>query len=922
MELTAGTRVGPYEIDRKIGAGGMGVVYGARDERLGRQVAIKVLPAAVIGDADRLRRFEQEARTVGGLNHPNLVILHDVGRHDGAPYIVTELLSGQSLRARIVDGPLSLRDVVRIAIEVARGLNAAHGSNIVHRDIKPDNIFLTRDGRVKILDFGIAKLRGTDDAALAATAATGSGVVIGTPGYMAPEQLAGGTIDARTDLFALGVVIFEMLARRRPFAADSHVEESYGIMKGAPHALPAGMPGSLAKIVMRCLEKRPDDRFQSAADLAFALDALDDIASGKLSTPPLGVPVRAASSSEAFAQTATSAPQPVVAAGTAPGAAPAVSVQGTRSLEMVAPPSVTTTVEPPSSKKLVIGLGVACAALAALAGAGWLRKRSAVDEFPTRVTGGPAYSRVSYHTQQKWFARFDEKGEAVLFSRRLYDDDAKKQKSDWEVVRSAPGASTILKIGKVGRVLDVDPKTGELALRLADQGEDGGLLARAMVGGADPRPVTDRVKDAAWLPGGELAVLRATDQGNEVEYPGDHPLIKPHGGELAALRTSRDGTLGVLEHLTFDDSAGRAAIYRLDGVKLAESAEYAGVEGIAFAPGGELYFSTNDTIRALSPDGHERVVMRSYGRVQLRDVAADGRLLIAPSDTRYRMYKRINPDLGAPHDEPVEWLDESIAKSLTARGDALAFLQIADPGRTKEGWAVFLRRNGETTQLGNAYAVALLPDGKKAVLLCGAGAPLRLVQTESSGGATLPTGPIKKLDLNDWIAISGDGAHAVVRAAADDGEMRLWLVDLGKPSPPVPVGPPSVRHGHHPVSRDGEWIALGAKDGITLVSTSGKPEHVVHPTPTAGLTSLPTGPFEPLAFSEDDQSVLFMNQHSYPRVILQMSLATGEAHELWRFDPPDRPRIFEAAVAADASTLVYSISFETSDLYVVEPPRH
>ncbi|HSN26305.1 MAG TPA: serine/threonine-protein kinase, partial [Kofleriaceae bacterium] len=193
MDLASGTRVGPYEIDRKIGAGGMGVVYGAKDERLGRSVAIKVLPAAVIGDADRLRRFEQEARTVGGLNHPNLVILHDVGRHEGAPYIVTELLSGQPLRARIAESPLSLRDVVRIAVDVARGLNAAHGSGIVHRDIKPDNIFLTRDGRVKILDFGIAKLRDLDPA-LAATAATGSGVVIGTPGYMAPEQLTGAHI--------------------------------------------------------------------------------------------------------------------------------------------------------------------------------------------------------------------------------------------------------------------------------------------------------------------------------------------------------------------------------------------------------------------------------------------------------------------------------------------------------------------------------------------------------------------------------------------------------------------------------------------------------------------------------------------------------------------------------------------------------
>jgi serine/threonine protein kinase len=936
MELPAGTRVGPYEIDRKIGAGGMGVVYGARDDRLGRQVAIKVLPAAVIGDADRLRRFEQEARTVGGLNHPNLVILHDVGRHEGAPYIVTELLTGQSLRARIAEGAMSLREVVRIAVEIARGLNAAHGSNIVHRDIKPDNIFVTRDSRVKILDFGIAKLRGTDDAATAATAATGSGVVVGTPGYMAPEQLRGGTIDARTDLFALGVVIFEMLARRRPFTADTHVEESYQIMKGAPHALPAGMPGALSKIVMRCLEKRPDDRFQSAADLAFALDALDDVASGRLSTPLHGVPIRA--QSEAFAETATSAPQLAVATGTAPGTSPATGPTtapatgpttaaatgptteppGTRPLSVVSPPS---TIAPAArSRKLVIGLAAACVGLGALAGAGWLRKRGTPDQFPSRVTGGPAYERVSWHTQQKWFARFDAQGDNVLFSRRIYDTDGQKQKSDWEVVRSAPGASTVLKIDKLGRVLDVDRKTGELALRLSDQGEDGGLLARAMIGGADPRPVTDRVKDAAWLPSDELVILRADDQGNTIEYPIDHPLVKPHGREMAALRASRDSKLGVIEHLAFDDSAGRVAIYRLDGVELAHSHDYPGIEGIAFAPNGELYFSTNDTIRSLAANGKERVVMRSYGRVQLRDIAADGRLLLAPSDTRYRMYRRINPDQGVSRDEPVEWLDESVAKSLSAKGDAIAFLQIADPGHTAEGWAVFLRKNGDTTQIGNAYSVALVPDGSAAVLLCGVGAPLRVVPIPMGGTRTLDPGPIKRLDLNDWIAVSGDGTHAALRGAGADGEMRLWLVDLAGKSAPVPVGPQSVGHGHHPLSADSEWIALAAKEGIRFVSTSGKPEKTLLPSPTAGL-SMPTGPFEPLEFSEDDHSIIFMNLHSYPRVIMQMSLETGETHELWRFDPPDRPRLFEAAVAADASAMVYSISFETSDLYVVAPPK-
>src|SRR5882672_5100117 len=255
----------------------MGVVYRALDGRLGRQVAIKVLPSSLRDDDGRLKRFEQEARTIGGLNHPNLVILHDVGNHDGAPYLVTELLDGKSLRARIAEAAIPLRDVVRIATELAHGLAAAHGAGVIHRDIKPDNVFVTDGGRVKILDFGIAKLRrdtpgDVANAATLATAPTGTGVVVGTPGYMAPEQLAGRAVDARTDIFALGVVMFEMLARRRPFAAETGVEESYAILKDQPATIPAGVPGALARIVMRCLEKRPDARFQSAADLAFALD--------------------------------------------------------------------------------------------------------------------------------------------------------------------------------------------------------------------------------------------------------------------------------------------------------------------------------------------------------------------------------------------------------------------------------------------------------------------------------------------------------------------------------------------------------------------------------------------------------------------------------------------------------------------------
>src|SRR6266851_8982452 len=222
MALTPGTKLGPYEITAAIGAGGMGEVYRARDTRLGREVAIKVLPEALAKDADRLRRFEQEARTIAALNHPNILAIHDIGTHDGAPFLVSELLEGMTLREKLETGPLPVRRAIEYALGLAQGLAAAHEKGIVHRDLKPENIFITRDGRVKILDFGLAKLVRPRPEQQDQTQ-TASGMALGTPAYMAPEQARGQVADHRSDIFALGAVLYEMLAGRRPFAGDTSV---------------------------------------------------------------------------------------------------------------------------------------------------------------------------------------------------------------------------------------------------------------------------------------------------------------------------------------------------------------------------------------------------------------------------------------------------------------------------------------------------------------------------------------------------------------------------------------------------------------------------------------------------------------------------------------------------------------------------
>ncbi len=282
MTLATGTRLGPYEILAPLGAGGMGEVYRARDERLKRDVAIKVIHAALSGSPDRLARFEQEAHAAAALNHPNILAVYDIGTSDpstnsGQPYVVAELLEGTTLREALVDGPLPISKAVDVARQVAAGLAAAHAKGITHRDIKPENLFVTRDGRVKVLDFGLAKLHENPGGASQATrlhASTEPGAVLGTVGYMSPEQVRGQTADARSDIFSLGVVLFEMLSGIRPFHRDSAVETMNAILKEDPADPSAGnsrLPASLDRIVRHCLEKNPDERYQSAQDLAFAL---------------------------------------------------------------------------------------------------------------------------------------------------------------------------------------------------------------------------------------------------------------------------------------------------------------------------------------------------------------------------------------------------------------------------------------------------------------------------------------------------------------------------------------------------------------------------------------------------------------------------------------------------------------------------
>jgi eukaryotic-like serine/threonine-protein kinase len=284
VRLPKGTRLGDYEVQSLLGSGGMGEVYRARDRRLDREVAIKVLPSDLSSAADRLRRFEQEAKAAAALNHPNILAVFQMGSYEGAPYLVSELLEGLTLREQLGRGALPIRKALDYAIQIAHGLAAAHDKGIVHRDLKPENLFVTKDGRIKILDFGLAKLTERKAESKRTTPIgdqqTEPGMVMGTVGYMSPEQVRGEPADHRADIFAFGAILYEMLSGKRAFHGTSAVETMGAILKDDPSGfsqiIPA-IPTGLQRIVYRCLEKGREPRFQSASDLGFALESLSDV---------------------------------------------------------------------------------------------------------------------------------------------------------------------------------------------------------------------------------------------------------------------------------------------------------------------------------------------------------------------------------------------------------------------------------------------------------------------------------------------------------------------------------------------------------------------------------------------------------------------------------------------------------------------
>ena len=744
MTLAAGTRLGPYEVTAPLGSGGMGEVYRARDTRLGRDVAVKVLPAALSADPERLRRFEQEARATGILDHPNIIAIHDIGTHEGSPYVVTELLEGETLRERINGVALPPRKAIDYAGQVARGLAAAHERGIVHRDLKPENLFVTRDGRVKILDFGLAKLKGiealtdseTRTAGDVAEPGTGAGTVLGTVGYMSPEQVRARPVDHRSDIFSFGAVLYEMLSGRRAFRGSSAVETMNAILKEDPPDLSdtnRNLPPALERIVGHCLEKNPEERFQSARDIAFDLDTLSG-------------------------QSALSVSR----------------VKEERSRPWVKP------------------VAAALAAMAAVAAA-YLAGRTVADA-PI-----PEFRPLTFRRGTIDAARFAPDGRTVVYQARWDGQRA-------ELFTVAPGSPESRSLDLPDTLLAGVSRDGELALGLRRPGRPGRTLARVPLGGGAPRDVMDNVNGADWSPDGtSLMVLRRAGSRLRLELP-IGKVVYESAGNIQSPRISPKGDhIAFTDHPMFGDNRGDVAVVDLSGRKTTLSAGWEDVGGLAWSPDGrEVWFTASNTgadrrLHAVTLSGRQRLVTRVPGNLILLDIGGDGKVLLSHGSNRPVIYGMVP---GAAKERDLTWLDYSIDAHLSNDGSTLLFTEQGFAGGPQ--YAVYVRGTdgSPAVRLGKGNAQALSPDGKWALAIDLA-PPSHLVLLPTGPGQprSLPRHAIGEFQAAWWV-----DAERVAFAGTEAGHgARIYVMDLAG-GPPRAVTPEGVLAVDDPVSPDGRYV--------------------------------------------------------------------------------------------------------------------
>jgi hypothetical protein len=862
MTLGPGTKLGPYDIVAPLGAGGMGEVWRARDARLGREVAVKVLPEAFARDPERLARFEREAKAVAALSHPNILAIHDYGTHDGTVYIVTELLDGQTLRARLAEGPLTPRRAVEIAVQVAHGLAAAHDKGIVHRDLKPENLWVGRDGRVKILDFGLARSAaapGRESSSLAPTEAAGTSVggLVGTMGYMAPEQVRGAAVDPRTDLFAFGAVLYEMLSGRRAFQGESPADTMSAILREEPPELEGtvrDLPPALERILRRCLEKQPDARFHSAHDLAFALEAL----SSSSGVSPAGA-----------------------------GAA-ALARSGRRRIGV-------------PSALAVVALPVAVV-VAFLAGRSAPRKP-------------PAYRQLTFQRGYVHSARFAPDHQTVIYGGAFEGRPVALFTTRTDAVDSRaldlPGADVV----GVSR-------SGEMAVLLGRHHVGSwlrlGTLAQVPLAGGSPRGIADSVYDADISPDGErFAVVRAVGSGQQLEFPLGHPLFRTEGW-ISQPRIAPDGRRVAFAVHPYDgDDIGHVALADGGGRVQTLSKDHNFLQGLCWAPKGDAVWASSGEdeggeLWSASPGRAERLILRAPIAFRIQEALPTGQALIVVDMSRADIVGRL---AGDRTDQVHSWWDNDDVAGIAT--DGTSFAGEGNSFFVSGEYLTYARRNDgrPPVVLGPGAPVAMSPDGRWVLVrtMTRDRDKLRLLPTGTGQARVIELGDIRsETDTGKGAAaFSADGRRLVFIGTRPGLASRAFEVDLpdGRPRPLSDLD--AVRVFFSP---DGGRVAiLDAAGRVSIV-----PVGSGAPTSVAGVA-----PGEvPLGWDAAGTGLLVWDR-TFPARVSRVDVASGRRSAVREIVPDDPAGILYGflTVTPDAASYLYRCRRVLSDVYVVTDLR-
>ncbi len=833
------------------------MVYRALDTHLDRAVAIKVLPVASVGNADRRARFAQEARSASALSHRNIVTIYDVdtGEIDGQPveFIAMEYVSGKTLDKLIGRKGLRLNEALRYAIQIADGLAAAHGAGIIHRDLKPANVIINEQGDVKILDFGLAKLSEpeeqpdvyaqTESVHLDALLKTEAGMIIGTVAYMSPEQADSHKVDARSDIFSLGAVLYEMITGRRAFAGDSKLSTLASVLHNEPKPLgqsAEGVPREVERIIMRCLRKDPDRRWQSMADLKIALeDALEEVESGK-QTPAEGVAA-------------------------APGAQ--------RSLPL---------------------LILAAVVIVALAGGAYVGSQALAPPQPT-------FERLTYRRGNVQSARFSPDGQTVLYSAQWANDPM-------TIFSMRPGSreSRSLDLPQ-GQVLSIS-SSGEMAILLGTAIP--GTLARVPLSGGAPREILENVNDADWSSDGlSLAVSRTVGGKNRIEYPVGTVLYESEGRPPVSLRLSPKGDS--LAFFEYDNAVGDYSVTVLDSHRQKRVLSRGWrVEGnLAWASkGDEIWFGgskagVNAALYAVTLDNKERTVVGMPAPMALDDITRDGRVLGVAADSRMGISFLSRAD---KEERDLSWFDGSRIYDISADGKTILFVELTY-GQPRNV-AIYLRKTdgSPAVRLGDGNRPALSPDGKWVVCILSDGpkTTLSLLPTGAGEARSIGTEGMH-YERVEWFP---DGQRILITGNEPNRPLRTFLQSIsgGKVAPVTPEGTVAAR-----VSPDQKSVTVVAGGKLSLFSVEGGNSKLI-----AAIE-----PTESVIRWSADGRHLFLSKTDEPSFvkIIRLDVSTGRK-ELWReLKTPDPVgvAIWNIVMTPDGESFAYSFQRDITTLFLI-----